>query len=436
MARHQDWIGGLARASTMQEAVAHLRTGDWITRERARLVMLAILVAWVAGLAILVVTATGAVDLRGRPLGTDFSNVYAAGTFVLEGQPHAPFDPEQQHARERAIFGEGTPFYGWHYPPFFLLVAAALAMLPYLVALGVWQGVTLVLYLGAIGAIGRAASLARASAFTASPLWLLAALAYPAVFVNLGHGHNGFLTAALLGFGLALLPRAPLAAGMILGLLAYKPQFGVLIPLALLAGGHWRAIAGASITVVALVAGVTLLFGVETWQAFLASSGFTRTVVLESGDTGWHKIQSIFAWVRMWGGAITIAYAAQIAAGVACALAVALVWRAGAAFELQAAALILGSMLATPYSLDYDFMALAPAIAFLVRHGAVRGFDPYEKSAIAALWLMPLVARSVGQIALMPLGVWVMAAVFVLTVRRATRHLDLGPSWWLSRARS
>jgi len=35
-----------------------------------------------------------------------------------------------------------------------------------------------------------------------SPLWLLAALAFPAVFVNIGHGHNGFLTAALIGTAL------------------------------------------------------------------------------------------------------------------------------------------------------------------------------------------------------------------------------------------
>src|SRR6185312_58225 len=90
---------------------------------------------------------------HGRPLGTDFSNVYTAGRMVLEGQPAAAFDPRLEHAREQQIFGEKTPFYGWHYPPFFLAVAAALAPMPYQLALLVWQGVTLALYLLAIRAI-------------------------------------------------------------------------------------------------------------------------------------------------------------------------------------------------------------------------------------------------------------------------------------------
>ena len=81
---------------------------------------------------------------EGRPLGTDFSNIYAAGTYVLEGRPQAPFDPALQYAREQAIFGASTPFFGWHYPPFFLFVAAPLALLPYLPALLLWQAATLI----------------------------------------------------------------------------------------------------------------------------------------------------------------------------------------------------------------------------------------------------------------------------------------------------
>ena len=67
-----------------------------------------------------------------------------------------------------------------------------------------------------------------------------------------------------------------------------------------------------------------------------------------------------------------------------------------AAFALKAAALLIGTMLATPYSLDYDLMLLAPAIAFLAADGIERGFAPYEKTVLAALWLVPLIARSVA----------------------------------------
>ena len=83
-----------------------LRSGDWLTRERIRLVAVALLLASAAGFLFLVVTAHGDVDRQGRPLGTDFSNVYAAGTYVLDGNADAAFDPPQQFAREQAIFGE------------------------------------------------------------------------------------------------------------------------------------------------------------------------------------------------------------------------------------------------------------------------------------------------------------------------------------------
>src|SRR5882757_11380730 len=130
-----------------------LRSGDWLTLERMRLWALAVLVAAASGLVYLVATSDGLIDYQGRPLGTDFSNVYAAGTYVLDGQPAAAFDPRLQHAREQAIFGASTPFYGWHYPPFFLGLAAALALMPYWLALLVWQGTTLGFYFWSIRSI-------------------------------------------------------------------------------------------------------------------------------------------------------------------------------------------------------------------------------------------------------------------------------------------
>ena len=105
--------------------------------------------------------------------------------------------------------------------------------------------------------------------------WLLA-LAFPAVFVNLGHGHNGFLTAALFGFALVQPRPRPIVAGILFGLLAYKPQFGLMIPLVLAATGRWRTMLAAAATVAALALAATLAFGIETWRAFFASAGFTR----------------------------------------------------------------------------------------------------------------------------------------------------------------
>ena len=242
------------------------------------------------------------------------------------------------------------------------------------------------------------------------------------MLVNLGHGQNGFLSAALLGGALAVLDRRPIVAGFLFGLLAYKPQFGLMIPLALAAGGHWRSFAAAAATIALLAVGATAAFGPDVWRAFFDSTHFMRTVALEQGDLGWYKMQSLFAWARMWGAPVPLAYALQ-ALLVAC-LGAALIWlwRSDTAYPVKAASLCIATILATPFTFDYDMMVLAPAIAFFAVDGLVRGFGPWEKTALAALWLVPLVARSTAQLTLIPLGVPVMLVTFILLLRRSTLH--------------
>ncbi len=140
---------------------------------------------------------------------------------------------------------------------------------------------------------------------------------------------------------------------------------------------------------------------------------FTREVVLERGDTGWHKIQSAFSWARMWGASVGIAYLAQATVTLCAGGALVWLWRTAAPFALKAAALLIATLLATPYSLDYDLMLLAPAIGFLAVDGIQRGYAPYQKSLLAALWLMPLLARSVAQATFIPLAVPLMLLVFM-----------------------
>ena len=393
-----------------------LRTGAWLTRERMRLVAFALLAAFVFGAGFLIATSNGLNDRFGRPLGTDFSNVYAAGTYVLDGEPTAPFDPAKQFAREQAIFGQATQFYGWHYPPFFLGLAGLLAAMPYWLALIVWQGATLGLYLLAMRAIVPDDLPEK---IKSDRLWLLLALAFPAVVINLGQAHNGFLTAALIGAALVMLDERPIHVGILIGCLAYKPQFGLLIPLVLIATGRWRVFFAAAATVAVLALAVTFALGIDVWSAFLASTKFTRAVVLEQSGIGWYKIQSVFSWVRQRGGGLTLAYALQGAVMLAAAAALTWLWRSQAAYPLKAAGLLIGSVLATPYSLDYDLMLLAPAIAYLAADGFTRGFAPNEKTILAALWIVPLVARSVPQATLIPLAVPAMLLAFALLLRRA-----------------
>lgn len=390
--------------------LSHLESGDFLTRERIRLWSLAIAAASLIALAYLALTARGLNDYHGRPIGTDFSNVYAAGTLVREGHVTAPFDLALQHAREQAIFGKATPFYGWHYPPFFLFVAQALAALPYIPALLVWQATSFALY---IFALARLAKAMPAPQLRTDPLWLLLAAAFPAVFINAIHGHNGFLTAALFAGALASLPSRPTFAGILFGLSVYKPQFGVLIPFALLAGGYWRAAFAATATVIAFALAATAAYGMDVWTAFLASTEFTRDVVLEQGGAGWFKIQSVFSLVRMYGGALALAYAVQIVVDLIVIAITVRMWGRTNRFAPKAALLCIGSLVATPYSFDYDMMILAPAILLLAADYRSGNRVPYRATAIALLWLIPLFVRALGAIGL-PVGAVAILSVFAL----------------------
>ena len=326
--------------------IEFIRSGLWLTRERARLVCAVLLVFYGLSAGFLFATSDGRLDRFERPLGTDFAGVWTAGVEVLEGQPTIPFDPQAHAAKQRSLFGDPDRFFPWSYPPYFLAVAALVALFPYAVGLLLWQGSTLALYLGLSRRI------------VADPDVLLAAVAFPATFVNFGHGQNGFLTAALMGGGLFLLERRPWVAGVLFGLLAYKPQFGLLLPLALLAGGYGRAILSAGLTVAATTLASIAAFGGASWQAFFDCLDFSRRVNVEAGATGWEKIQTVFAAARMWGAPVELAYLAQTLSALACAAVLAVLWRGRADWRIRGAALLTAAMLSTPYALDYDMLLL------------------------------------------------------------------------------
>ena len=388
----------------MLETIA---TGNWLTERRITVVSTMMLATTILSLVILFVGAHGTLDAAGRPLGTDFSNVWTAGWMADHGRAPFAWDWPAHHAVQVATHHyKAVPFYGWHYPPPFLLVAALLATMPYVPALIVWQAATLVPALLLIRRIvpGRRTA--------------LVALAAPVVLVCLGHGHNGFLSAFLLGGGLLLLDRRPFLAGLLIGCLVYKPQFAVLLPLVLLAGGHWRVILGAMLSAALLCLLTLTIWGWPVWQAFLDSLPLTRAVVIEQGSTGWEKIASAFSFVRMWGGPLPLAYAVQ-AAVTGVALLGAVVTTRTASPPVRNAAVLAAALLSTPYVLDYDFVILGVAIAFLIADGRARGFLRWDASLLAFAWAAPLFARNLTALTGVPIALLAALAIFALAIRRA-----------------
>ena len=346
-------------------------------------------------------------DAAGRLISTDFLNVYAAGKLALTGTPVSAYDWPTHKQLEIQILGyDFKGYYGWHYPPFYLFVAAALATLPYAVAHAGWSAISFLPFVAAV----------RAS--TGNNTGYLFALAAPALVANVLVGQNGFLTAALIGFALVYLEKRPVVAGVCLGLLTYKPHFGILFPVALIAAGHWRAFFAAGVTAALLALASVATYGFEPWLAFLRWLPVTSQTFLSEGRAEIEKMQSLFALLRTLGAAEWMAWSAQIILSGAIAVAIWTIWRSrDHAYELKAAALGIGVLLATPYIYLYDMVTITIPIAFFMALGMSRGFLRYEILAIAAVMLLiaifPFVKLPVGLAASLILAALVLRRVAV-----------------------
>lgn len=398
----------------MNRIAASLYDGTWLSPARIQRLAVAAILGTLAFLLFLALSAHGLNDYTARPLGTDFSSFYAAGRLVQLGA--SPYDPVTLHTMQQAIFGNDTPYYAFAYPPFFLLPAWLLAQLPYLVSLALWQLSTFALYLWAMALLK-----CRFAPQLPDRLFYFCAAGFTAVFVNVTHGQNGFLTAALFAAALAFLGPRPWLAGLCFGLAAYKPQLGLLVPFALVAGGHWRSFTAAALTVMVLAAICTLSFGMTIWPQFLAGAGEARQVILDEGGVGYAKMVSVFAWARLWGLPVWCAYAGQGIAALAVVAMTVRLWRAGDP-RLQGAGLCLGALLVTPFALDYDLMIVAPAILLLASYEVGRRRIPFGATLLFLLWLMPLFARGVANAMVLPLANWSLACAFFLTMQLATQR--------------
>jgi hypothetical protein len=341
---------------------------------------------------------------------TDFVAVWAAGHLVLDHQPQAAYDWSAHKAVEDLAAGSAfTGYYPWLYPPPFLLVAAALALVPYALAHGMWPILTSFAYLATIRSI-----IGHRTA-------ILLAAAFPAAMTNIVAEQNGFVSAALMGGALILMERRPVLSGCLFGLLTYKPQLGLIIPLALVAGGRWRVLCSAAAVAIGLAAVSWAAFGTATWTAFGNSAAVASRAFLAEDAANWHKLQTVFGLVRSLGGSETTAWLLHAATVTVSALLIWAAWRRPIAFEAQAAALAAASLLATPYLYVYDLVVLAVAIAFLIRLGQTTGFLPGELGGLAAASLLVL-AFPLFEV---PIG---LAATIIVMLVVARRIAPFGPA--------
>jgi alpha-1,2-mannosyltransferase len=414
-----DEAGSPARRGTMASLagiVARLRDGAWLDRKRVRIGAVILLGLQAAVFAFFVAGTHGWIVNLAGPTTTDFVSFYAAGKLADAGTPALAYDHAAHLAAEEQVTGPGIGYQFFNYPPVYLLPFAALSPLPYLVAFVIFETVTLALYLVVTTRI-----LGERSATA-----LIALIAFPIVFWNFGLGQNAFLTAALFGAATLLIDCRPVAAGLLFGALCYKPQFGLLVPLALAAAGRWRAVAAAAASVAGLVLLSLALFGAATWRDFFAVAGGSHAMYA-SGRILFAGMANMFGAARLLGAGVPLAYALQAVASLVAAAVVVIVWRRGLALPIRAATLAAATLVAAPLALFYDLMLGAVAAAWLIRDADSPAAAGWEKIALAAFYLVLLHGPSRGEQWRIPLFPLAALALFAIVVARAWREMSLRP---------
>jgi len=355
-------------------------------------------------------------DRSGHILGRDFINYWTASILFHSGRLPEVFDLGLFQQMQQFLTDRDYPFHLWSYPPTALFVALPFGGLPYLWAFCLWSVVTLAFYLVA------------AKRFGVANLELSALVLAPATYINFFAGQNGFLTAGLLILGLALLDRRPWLSGITLGLLSFKPQLGLLIPIALCAAQLWRPFMAAATTTVALFASSIAAFGWESWRAYLNVNAQAQTAMLHHADGAFIQwMPTAFMSGRILGLDVASSYALQ---GVFAAVAVGgVVWvfRKTQDRQWQSITLLAGTVLATPYLHAYDLTLLSIAVLWAFRQGYRDGFLPGEDLILLAAWALPVLVFAVNALGI-PVGPVIMLCFFatILLRARAGRAMEIG----------
>jgi hypothetical protein len=272
--------------------------------------------------------------------------------------------------------------------------------------MGAWLLVTGTMLLTALRRITR----------DATTLWL--AVAFPATLFNLIIGQAGLLSAGVFAWGMVLLPKRPVAAGMVLGLMAVKPHFLPLVLLALLAGRQKQALLSTIGSAGALSAVSLVLFGFNTWELFVQEAA-NSTDMLYAQVFPVSKMYSVTALVLTLGGGATIAQAAQAVVSLASAAVVFWLWRRDLPFEYKAAGLGLACVLASPYVYAHDLTVMGVGMVFFAMRAREVGWRSWERPALAAAWFLPLGGFILGAVAAISLGAIVLLGLSVMLLRRA-----------------
>ncbi len=346
------------------------------------------------------------IDPNGYVIITDLTVFWSASHLALAG--HAPDAYIVSKLRDAVFvfYPNVKGSFGWFYPPSFYLWILPLGLIPYLPAYFVFVLPTLAFYVLVI----------RRIIWNREAAWTL--VSFSGVWLNLLRGQNGFLTAALAGSALLCLKKQPILAGVFIGLLTIKPHLALVFPVALIAIGAWRTLVAAFFSALfMLISGVAVL-GWDTFPAWIHSLDIARQFTESNGPEYWVHMPTIFAFCRMLGSSIAMAYTAHALVAIGATAAVWWVWRHCAEHSLRAAILTTSTLLISPYVLEYDLTWLALPVAWMSSFSQQRGWIVGEREVFVLAWLLPLLCSIIATITSVQIGPFGVLLLMWVILRR------------------
>lgn len=350
-----------------------------LDRERLNNYPKIILILYILIYGFFIFSGSGYTDRMGKPIGGDFSQFWAVSRILLTGVAADVYDNDKIFSMEKSIAGvdyrNPVP-----YPPTNFFIVAPLALLPYIPSLILWVTVTFLVFL----------FMTYRNAPHPLTIWLT--LSFPGAFQNAIHGHNGFVTASILGLALLIIEKRPFTAGMLLGVLSFKPHLLVIIPFFLLVGRAWRTLAGMGASVLGLVIASAFLFGVESWYRFFEKIPFMMHL-LKGGYLQMHQVISPVGAFLLVGLPYEVALCIHLLFSVAAIGMAATMWHRNAPRYIKHSLMVLAILLVTPYANSYDLTLLALPLCWI-------GWEAYKNGNISnlssffliAAWFLPIVS--------------------------------------------
>jgi len=309
---------------------------------------------------------SGLFDRAGNVKFQDFLQFYISARLIREGRSSQLYDQQVADRELHAIVGPSQVRLPTVYGPQVGLLLSPLTHFSFLRAAIIWTAFSVLLYYICIYALWKSCPNLRSH----SRIVAISALAFPPFFHFFVRGQlSALILACFTGAFLAWHINRPLFAGLALGMVAFKPQFLVAIPLILLFARDWAAFSGLALSAAAQLGFARLYFGKDVMQSYFDTIHHPQRWMsiseLALAPIQMHSLRSFWTLLIPWSAP---AFALYFLSSLIVLVSVIAIWKSPSPLALRFSALLLADALINPHLFIYDLLALAPVFLLLTEH--------------------------------------------------------------------